>query len=50
MSFDQRCFDLAVVFLTDEKVPQDKLQRHAAALAQEIQDAVESYIEFEVKK
>lgn len=42
MSYDAKCEDLAEAFLC-EIFTGDELERHAKALAQEIQDTIEAY-------
>lgn len=43
MSYDTKCYDLAEAFLEDE--PALNNESHRKALAQEIQNAIESFIE-----
>lgn len=44
MSFDTKCYDLAVEFLDDE--PGLNTIDNAKELAQDIQDAIEEFIEY----
>lgn len=50
MSYDQRCYDLAAVFLTDEPgfsaLPLHTRRQLADEMAQDIQDSVEANLEF----
>ena len=45
MAYDSRCYDLAEVFLADE--PALQTENKKAALAQTIQEAIETWIEWE---
>lgn len=45
MSYDLKCFELAAHFLSDFKVEGEELKVRTDVLAQDIQDAIESYIE-----
>lgn len=45
MSYDLKCFELAAHFLSDFKVGGEELKRRTDVLAQDIQDAIENYIE-----
>jgi hypothetical protein len=45
MSYDQRCYDLALVFLEDEIVNPRERAAWAHRLAQEIQSTIETTIE-----
>ena len=45
--FDPACLDLAQSFLNDSTCPDYQRGEHATALAQEIQDVIESYINHE---
>ena len=47
MSFDQRCRDLAEVFLSDEKIDAPLKAKLTDKLAQEIQDLIEGFIAHE---
>lgn len=44
-SYDVKCLDLATAFLADE--PDLNTDLHRGRLAQEIQDCIENYIEYE---
>lgn len=46
MTYDQRCYDLAALFLGD--VPAIHTKAHIDALASEIQRTIEYYIEYEL--
>lgn len=50
MSYDQKCYDLAEVFLEDEpgflKLPTHTRKQLADEMAQDIQDCIESNLEF----
>jgi hypothetical protein len=48
MGYDTKCHELAVTFLTDEKVEGPLLDRTADDLAQQIQDLIESFIEYDL--
>lgn len=50
--YDQKCLDLAESFLEDEPAIESRAEhdKHAALLAQVIQDAIENYIRFEIQK
>lgn len=45
MSYDQKCYDLAAHFLSDFKVEGPELKIRTEVLAQDIQDAIENYLE-----
>ncbi len=47
MSFDSQCFDLAELFLEDHPIINTERRRNE--LAQDIQNTIEAYIEFELK-
>lgn len=48
MGYDTKCHELAVTFLTDEKVTGPLLEKTAADLAQQIQDLIESFLEYDL--
>jgi len=50
MSYDTKCYELAEAFLIDEPLTFPQFQHHADRLAQDIQNAIESYLEFDVRK
>ena len=45
MSYDAKCYLLAIEFLEDSNTEYPEMHEHAQALAQDIQDAVENYFE-----
>jgi hypothetical protein len=47
MSFDTKCYDLAELFLEDH--PMINNERRRKELAQDIQNTIEAYIEYEMK-
>lgn len=48
MSYDQKCLDLARAFLSDVKVDYEDIRAHLCErLAQEIQDTIENFIEYD---
>ena len=46
MSYDQKCYDLAELFLSDS--PKINNARRRDELAQDIQNTIEAYIDFEM--
>ena len=48
MSYDVKCHALAMTFLADEGVHGPLLDKTSADLAQQIQDLIESFIEFDL--
>lgn len=51
MTYDRKCYDLAMLFLEDVDLDEDDRHSHASMMAQDIQIAIENYIadEIEVK-
>ena len=47
MSYDEKCYDLAKVFLADEHADDEDI---VAVLAQQIQDTIEDFIMFEINR
>ena len=46
MTYDQKCYDLAVSFLRDKETGSaEEFKSHADALAQMIQETIEDYLE-----
>lgn len=48
MSYDSKCHDLAVVFISDNEAPGPVRDKAAADLAQQIQDLIEGFMEFDL--
>lgn len=47
--YDSKCFDLAEAFLSDEEgLTDDQRKRYAAELAAHIQEAIESWLQYEL--
>ena len=47
MSYDQECYTLAVLFLTDEGIAStEEFNRLADQLAQEIQNKIEEFLQY----
>ena len=45
MTYDQKCYDLAALFLRDKKTAnEEEFKSHADALAQDIQRVIEDYL------
>lgn len=44
MSYDAKCHDLAAAFLADERLTPEARERHTDRLAEEIQNAIESFL------
>ena len=45
MSYDRKCYDLALAFLSDCGIDKFRLELHTTQLAQDIQDTIEGYID-----
>lgn len=43
--YDEKCYDLAKFFLSTEITNDERLEKHAKILAQELQESIENYIE-----
>lgn len=48
MSYDTKCHALAVVFISDEEAPGPVRDKAAADLAQQIQDLIDGFMEFDL--
>ena len=48
MSFDPKCHALAVAFISDNEAPGTVRDKAAADLAQQIQDLIEGFMEFDL--
>ena len=49
MSYDEKCYDLAIAFLQDYRLSEDRTKKYAHELAQNIQRTIEDYLEAELK-